>query len=189
MIPREGRKERKEEKTHTDSVCVCGATERVRPVKERAVIKGEMSRWRRQGGDTGKSGRYSQSHKTCVHIATLLFCALSLWKCFYFHDLFPLFTLQMHAHTHTPTHKQTAPPFIPALHLPGRGSSAAINDVVTLRLTALPCYVDHRTVILKKTSSDVADAIPPSCITSFAGLAELMNRHRWRRKRGKSRKV
>lgn len=70
-----------------------------RPVKERAVIKRGMRRWR-QGGETEKSGRYSQSHEACMHIAVLLFCVQSLWEYFFFHDLLPHFAWKMHAHIH-----------------------------------------------------------------------------------------
>lgn len=90
---------------------------------------------------------------------------------FFFHDLFPLFCWQMH--THTPTHTQTN-----CHHLlyqlcicQAGGSSVAIKDVVTLRITASPCYHDHRMPTFKKLATDVADVTPPSRMTSFAGLA------------------
>lgn len=51
---------------------------------------------------------------------------------FFFHDLFPLFAWQMHAHTHP--HKQTVTTFHAS-----NGNCTAIKDVVKLHPTALCC--------------------------------------------------
>lgn len=86
---------------------------------------------------------------------------------FCFHELFPpffFFAWQMHTHTHPHTNK-LSPPFIPALQLPGGGSTAAMKDVVTLRLTVTPCYPDRKVATFGKENTDVVHVTPLSCIT------------------------
>lgn len=89
----EGGKGREGGKAHTDGV---------RPVKR----KGQWSkkRWRDGRGNNmeGKRERYGQSHKACVSVAALLFCALSLRECFSFMISF-LFLLGRCMHTPTQT--------------------------------------------------------------------------------------
>lgn len=141
--------ERRKKHRHGQCLCVCTATERVRLVKRKGSDQTRDELMDEAGGDTGKSGKYSRSHKACVH---KLYCFMGM---FLSHNLFPLLSWQMRAPTH-PHINKLSPPCIPA-YLPGRGSSTAIKDVATLRITALPCYPDYRIAPIKEMSTDVAD--------------------------------
>ena len=146
-----------------------------------------------EGGTRGRVGGTVEATRPLSTVKLYCFVHyLYLWECFSFMSpSFFFFAWQMHTHTHTPPRtNKLSPPFIPALQLPGRGSTAAaMKDAVTLRLTVTPCYPGHRVATFGKENTDVVNVTPLSCITSFAGLDELMNGYRRRPKRGNSRKV
>lgn len=142
-MPWEGSKRRKEEKTHRESVCVGIATEGVRSVKRKGSDQRRDETMVEARGRQGRVGGTVKATKLYVHIATLLFYLLSLWECFSFmiSSLFFFFFFLPGSCTHPPTHQQSSP-FIPALHLLGKGSSTAIkrcghtvpHSFVTLRI-------------------------------------------------------
>lgn len=76
-------------------------------------------------GRQGRVGGTVKATKLYVHIATLLFYLLSLWECFSF-MISSLFFFLPGSCTHPPTHQQSSP-FIPALHLLGKGSATTIK--------------------------------------------------------------
>ena len=195
----QGGKERKkggETHTHThrhtqrDRQCLCAEPQKEWGLwKERAVIKVEMRRWRRKGGrHWGEWEVQSQPQGLCAHSNFIVWCTIFIGMLF-FHERVRLFAWNMHAPARPHRH-QTVTTFHTSFASGAcEGSSTAIKDVVTLRLTASPCYTDRGIAAFKKPSTDVADTTSPFCISPFAGLAWLMNGRQWRPKRANSRKV
>ncbi len=119
----QGGKERKKEgeNTYTGSVCVCITTEGVRPVKR------EGSDQRRDEAMEEARGRnreewevQSEPQGLCTDSNFTVLCTIFMGM-FFFHDLFPLFARQMHAHTRPHTHKQTVTTFHAGFASAGQG--------------------------------------------------------------------
>lgn len=106
-MPWEGSKRRKEEKTHTEKVCVCVciATEGVRSVKRKGSDQRRDETMEEARGRQGRVGGTVKATKLYVHIATLLFYVLSLWECFSFMSSSLFFCLAVaHIHLHINSH-------------------------------------------------------------------------------------
>lgn len=165
----QGRKEReREKKKHTHTVDVC-----VRCHSEVCEKKGQRSKERwddgSKRGSAGKSGRYSQCHKTCAHSSFIVFCTI-FTRMLFFHDHLPSFRLA-DAFTNPPTHKQTATTSLYSFTSAGQRklhSHKTLPHSFTLR--SWPQIIH-----IKKPSADAAESLLSCCITSCAGLAQVMN--------------